>query len=126
MRHFKHSEYKLPEDRKIGGISKTVPDQSMSLKTILERYANNMPLDGIAQSQPFYGSTQFDSLGRDPRVLDLTEVDSLVRANKETITQHLEAENKKKSDKQKKADRDALKAQIRAELEQETKPIENQ
>lgn len=52
--------------------SQTIPDQAMSIKTILERYARGLPIE---QFKPHYddeGVTEDDYLP-DPRTLDLAE-----------------------------------------------------
>jgi hypothetical protein len=55
------------------GESKTVPDQSMSLRELLIRYAKGLPLEG--QKTPIWeGEEGFDV---DPQKLDLAEVEEL-------------------------------------------------
>lgn len=48
--------------------SKTIPDQTMDLRTILTRYANGIPVEGFPTI--FEGE---DGIGIDPRTLDLSE-----------------------------------------------------
>ena len=50
------------------GPSLTIPDQTMSIKEILERYARGLPMDGKV---PIYEGDEGD--GIDPRRLDLSE-----------------------------------------------------
>jgi len=50
------------------GPSQTVPDQTMSIKEILDRYARGLPMDGKV---PIYEGEDGD--GIDPRRLDLSE-----------------------------------------------------
>lgn len=50
------------------GPSQTVPDQTMSIKEILDRYARGLPMDGKV---PIYEGEDGD--GIDPRRLDLVE-----------------------------------------------------
>jgi hypothetical protein len=53
--------------------SKTVPDQSMTLRELLVRYAKGLPLEG--QKTPIWeGEEGFDI---DPQKLDLAEIEEL-------------------------------------------------
>jgi len=53
--------------------SKTIPDQTMSLREILTRYAKGLPIDG--QKTPIWeGEEGFDV---DPKTLDLAEIEEL-------------------------------------------------
>lgn len=61
--------------------SMTIPDQSMSIKEILERYARGLPMDGKV---PIYEGEDGD--GIDPRRLDLAEREHL----KKVYTEELE------------------------------------
>jgi len=55
------------------GESKTVPDQSMTLRELLIRYAKGLPLEG--QKTPIWeGEEGFDV---DPQKLDLAEIEEL-------------------------------------------------
>jgi hypothetical protein len=55
------------------GESKTVPDQSMTLRELLIRYAKGLPLEG--QKTPIWeGEEGFDI---DPQKLDLAEIEEL-------------------------------------------------
>ena len=55
------------------GESKTVPDQSMTLRELLIRYAKGLPLEG--QKTPIWeGEEGFDI---DPEKLDLAEIEEL-------------------------------------------------
>ena len=58
--------------------SLTVPDQTMSLRVILERYAKGLPLVGNP-AQPIYTPEEDleSSLGVDLRTLDLSEIKEL-------------------------------------------------
>lgn len=62
--------------------SKTIPDQSMSLKTILERFARGLPVN----------AAQFDPIpempnGKHPNTMDLSELNNLKQANKQFINE---------------------------------------
>lgn len=63
--------------------SKAIPDQSMPLKTILERYARGLPLNANTQI-PVSGITA--KYGIDLRKLDLAEREELLTEVKQTIT----------------------------------------
>lgn len=53
--------------------SQTVPDQSIPLRTMLQRYVNGMPLDGdLINAEPLYLGEE--SEGIDLRKLDITEI----------------------------------------------------
>jgi len=55
------------------GESKTIPDQSMTLRELLIRYAKGLPLEG--QKTPIWeGEEGFDI---DPQKLDLAEIEEL-------------------------------------------------
>lgn len=60
--------------------SLTVPDQTMSIKTILERYARGLPIGG--RTDEFYDE---DDTMPDYRSLDLTEISELQKNVKDTI-----------------------------------------
>lgn len=51
--------------------SETIPDQSMSIRTILERYSRGMPIGG-AKEPLFQDDDEYNDLP-DPRKLDLAE-----------------------------------------------------
>jgi hypothetical protein len=60
--------------------SLTVPDQSMSIQTILERYARGLPIGG--RTDEYYDE---DDTMPDYRSLDLTEIAELQKNVKDTI-----------------------------------------
>lgn len=62
--------------------SKTVPDQTMSLRDILTRYANGIPID---QKIPIYEGE--DGIGINPLTLDLAEREALADQFKDELTQ---------------------------------------
>jgi len=69
--------------RKILTPSLTVPDQTMPLKTILERYARGLPVGG--RTDVYYDE---DDDMPDYRTLDLAEIQELKESSKETIERH--------------------------------------
>jgi len=64
---FNTEEFPSDNERDFGP-SLTVPDQSMSIKEILDRYARGLPMEGKV---PIYEGEDGD--GIDPRRLDLSE-----------------------------------------------------
>lgn len=60
--------------RKFTQPSKTVPNQSMTIKELIDRHARGLPISGNG-AQPTY--TGADGLGIDTRTLDLSELQEL-------------------------------------------------
>jgi DNA-binding transcriptional MerR regulator len=77
--------------------SMTVPDQSMSVRELLSRYANGLPLGGIKE-QIYEGE---DGDGIDPRRLDLAERQELEIAARQELAEIEERLKSKKVDKSK-------------------------
>lgn len=77
----------FPGERTIGP-SLTVPDGTLSLRQILDRYATGRPIDGRIPGNDFYDDENFHP---DPRTLDLEELYVLAQESRETI---LEAKGK--------------------------------
>lgn len=63
------------------GPSMTSPDKAMSVKELLQRFVNGMPLGGATPLWDPEGS----SLGVDPRTLDLVDIQQLKMATAEEI-----------------------------------------
>lgn len=59
--------------------SKTVPDQTMSLRTIMNRYASGLPVGGIKEA--LWDDDAENSLGINPRTLDLVDLQELKLEN---------------------------------------------
>ena len=51
--------------------SLTIPDQTMSIKEILNRFASGLPVGG--QKTPFYDETESEEYIPDPRYMDLAD-----------------------------------------------------
>ena len=84
------------DNEKNFGPSLTVPDQAMSVRQILERYANGLPLGG--SKEPIYEGEDGD--GIDPRRLDLAERQELeIEARRELaeIEERLKSKKVEKS-----------------------------
>lgn len=63
--------------------SLTIPDQTMSIQTILERYARGLPIGG--RNDEYYDE---DDTMPDYRTLDLTEIAQLQDEVKQTFEKH--------------------------------------
>lgn len=73
--------------------SKTVPDQSLSVKQIMERYAQGLPLEGVRT--PVYLGEEFEF--PDMERLDLTERQALIaEARERTELIRTELQNQEK------------------------------
>ena len=74
----------LPRNYEVNGMpSETIPDQSMSVKQIMQRYAQGMPLGG--QREPIYEGEDFEYAGIDFNKLDLSEKYDLLQENLQRI-----------------------------------------
>lgn len=73
--------YIPPEGKVFRLPSLTVPDQTMSIKTILERYTRGLPVTGV-MSEPIWDG---DEPQIDMRTLDLAEREDLVRIRKDEL-----------------------------------------
>lgn len=62
--------------------SKTIPDQTMSLKTILDRFARGIPMN--VGKTPIYENDE-NALGIDVRSLDLADKERIKEANQANI-----------------------------------------
>lgn len=78
--------------------SQTVPDQSMSLRELLIRYAKGLPLEG-ARTPIWEGEEGFD---RDPETLDLAEREELAEKAREELKEINERIKNEVSSKKKK------------------------
>lgn len=88
--------YKDYPGQKFTQPSMTVPDQTMSIKTIMDRYAKGLPIaDGFT---PIWEDDDIPSNGINPNTLDLVDLQEIRINNKEKI-EYLE-ETIKKSKKQ--------------------------
>jgi len=65
------------------GPSMTIPDQTMSIRTILDRYSRGLPVGG--RNDEYYDE---DDTMPDYRTLDLTEIAELQNEVKETFEKH--------------------------------------
>ncbi|MEO5351205.1 MAG: hypothetical protein H7836_16410 [Magnetococcus sp. YQC-3] len=95
--------------------SQTVPDQTMSLKTILERYARGLPIEGVS-SEPIYEGE--DGVGFDLRTLDLSEREEMAQRVRNELSEIETRIKKQKSDE--------LNAQLRAQIKKEIEEEQSQ
>lgn len=84
--------YEVTQGKKVTQVSQTVPDQTMPIRTILERYAKGLPVNGY--KTPIYEDTDFDNYLPDPRTMDLAERQQLQKQAKEQYKQITEKYNK--------------------------------
>jgi hypothetical protein len=75
--------------------SQTIPDQSLSVREILQRYANGLPLGG--SNEPIWEGEDGD--GIDPRRLDLAERQELEIAARQELAEIEERLKSKKVEK---------------------------
>jgi len=84
MKH--RNQYNTKEFKKDGeknfSPSMTIPDQTLSIKEILERYARGLPMDGKV---PIYEGEDGD--GIDPRRLDISEREELRKLYTEELNE---------------------------------------
>lgn len=91
--------YSPKESRVFTLPHKTVPDQTMSLRTILDRYAKGLPISGNAK-EPLYEGEDVD--GVDLSRLDLAEREDYVNLKREELSSlKTRISNDKKAKKQK-------------------------
>lgn len=63
--------YQITKGKNITMPSQTIPDQTMSIKTILERYSKGLPVSGY--KAPIYEDGDIENYIPDPRRMDLAE-----------------------------------------------------
>jgi len=93
----------------------TIPDQTMSIRTILERYAKGLPIQG-EKTNPFYDTDEI-SEGLDLRKLDLVDMQELAKKNKEIIGQHKKGIEARKKAKEKTDYENEVARRVKLEIE---------
>lgn len=78
--HYNAAEFKPSYDPS-GGVSKTIPDQTMSLKEIMRRFAAGLPIEGV--KVPLYDDE--DAPLVDISTLDLAEREEQARIAREEL-----------------------------------------
>lgn len=71
--------YVQPEGKKFTQPSQTVPDQTMSLRTIMQRYASGLPIGGIKEA--LWDDDVENTIGINPKTLDLVDLQILKEGN---------------------------------------------
>ena len=75
--------------------SLTIPDQTLTIKEILQRYASGQSLEG---KTPYYDETESEEYMPDPRYMDLAEREELSQNFREEI-QHIKTKAEKRKEK---------------------------
>jgi hypothetical protein len=103
-------DYTKHEGRVFTEPSLTVPDQAMTVREILERYASGMPLDG-QPGEPWYDE---ESNGVNLKTLDLSERAELLNNYREMRDEAKKAQEREKlgAFEQMREDYEALKKQV--------------
>lgn len=100
--HFNHSVDEVTNFEHPVGPSMTIPDQSMSIRTILERYARGIPFEDKVHT-PFYDGEEFvPNLKR----MDLADIQELKEATDQQVKdlkQKARHEKKQREEAKKKA-----------------------
>lgn len=109
-------KHRIYPHRKMDGKSLTIPDQSLPLRTILERYSRGLPVSGT-NAQPDWDESEMPDI----RTLDLSERMDMARA----FTTELQQINDRVENNKQTIAANKLRQEIRDELEKElvSKPI---
>lgn len=106
--------YEPTQTHKPIGVSKTIPDQTMSIRELVDRFARGLPVTGNV-NEPQYMDPDDPMSGINPKSLDLSELNDLKLEAKQTITD-LQRKLAEESDiKTKNHLKKALKAELEAE-----------
>lgn len=103
--------------------SQTIPDQSLSLRTILEKHARGLDVGGTYD--PIYDEDEI-SEGINPKTLDLVDLQELGALHKETLEgykMNQEKAEKKKQEEIKQAEKEALRKEIEMEIQKNSTNI---
>jgi len=114
IRNMLNYDYTQQKKQRSGGVSLSVPDQAMSVREILTRYARGLPLGG-QKAELWDGEEEYIP---DPKTLDLSEMEDLKNEATELFTKV----KNDKSAKAKKAEERKIRDQIKKELEQSQSP----
>lgn len=102
----------LEQYEEVYGESKTIPNQVMSPKEMLERFTRGQTID-TAPRQPFYSEIELP----DPRTMDLVDLHEHIDRNKVIINEF----NEEQVRRQKAKDLEDLKKQVREDMEKALK-----
>lgn len=95
-----------------------VPDQNMSLKEIVQRYTNHLPITG--KENPLFNDDE-NALGIDARSLDLTELHDMAKDTRETISKAQQQLQKQEADKKAKEHQKMIDDTVEARLQEKLK-----
>lgn len=105
-----HNPEDAPQPKVNDEPSMTVPDQSMSIKEIQTRFAQGIPVSNLEKIGVYNGEEDFWD-GRDPRTMDIVEINETIQFRKQQIAEAKTRVEKDVADRQLKA------AQMKAEKE---------
>lgn len=101
MKRFKNIlTFEPVQGKVITDKSLTVPDQTMSIRTILQRYARGLPIAGTTHEPEYLGE---DMLGIDLRTLDISERAEVIGNAKRELQEIQDKIEKEKAEKAEKA-----------------------
>lgn len=82
-RNYKYLKDVQPhQGRLVVGVSQTIPDEAMTMRTILERHAKGLPIAG--EKEAIYDEDE-TSRGINPRNLDLVDLQEIAEQNKSDV-----------------------------------------
>lgn len=73
-------------------VSLTIPDQTMSIRTLIDRHSRGLPLSGVRES--IYEEEDNPTSGINPKTLDLTDYEKLTDDYKKNLLEYEEAHKK--------------------------------
>jgi len=94
--------------------SMTIPDQTMSMRTILDRYARGLPIGGTREG--IFDDETETTRGINPKTLDLTDIQRLKEINVEQMEEVKRGQNErvqKRQEEKKAKELEILKQQIK-------------
>lgn len=78
--------YKPYPGKKITQVSQTVPDQSMSIREILQRHARGLPLGGNPNPPVYYGEeSELGEIAQSYRHMDLADQEDFIANHKRKL-----------------------------------------
>lgn len=101
--------------------SLTVPDQTMSIRTILEKYSRG---ENFSQKIPIFSEDDGENMGMDIRRLDISEIAELKKQNDEEIKRMQEELGNKRADKAAKQRDEEIQLAAKRLMEQNAKGSE--
>lgn len=108
--------------RHISDVSQTVPDQTLSLRTLMERYSNGQPINGV-DLKPLYEDEEQPSEGINIKTLDLADMEEMLHNVRSTTQDHYKGKTIALAEAQRDKE---IKLQTDLELEIEARILEKQ